>query len=99
MGLGNSFRSPQKFSLRCQQGATVKIWKSNDLGFDLVIHHGESDKLQDTSISIAQRTGPIVSIIGLHEGQTQIPLERLFIERVVSVNTAAAGGNASLMTL
>jgi delta 1-pyrroline-5-carboxylate dehydrogenase len=26
-------------------------------------------------------------------------LERLLIERVVSVNTAAAGGNASLMTL
>jgi RHH-type proline utilization regulon transcriptional repressor/proline dehydrogenase/delta 1-pyrroline-5-carboxylate dehydrogenase len=77
----------------------VADWRSNDLGFDLVIHHGESDKLQDTSISIAQRTGPIVSIIGLHEGQTQIPLERLFIERVVSVNTAAAGGNASLMTL
>ena len=29
----------------------------------------------------------------------QIPLERLVIERAISVNTAAAGGNASLMTL
>jgi len=29
----------------------------------------------------------------------EVPLERLVIERSVSVNTAAAGGNASLMTI
>jgi RHH-type proline utilization regulon transcriptional repressor/proline dehydrogenase/delta 1-pyrroline-5-carboxylate dehydrogenase len=28
-----------------------------------------------------------------------VPLERLVIERSLSVNTAAAGGNASLMTI
>jgi RHH-type proline utilization regulon transcriptional repressor/proline dehydrogenase/delta 1-pyrroline-5-carboxylate dehydrogenase len=28
-----------------------------------------------------------------------VPLERLLLERSLSVNTAAAGGNASLMTL
>ena len=77
----------------------VVDWRSNTLFFDLVMHHGESDKLQDTSISIAQRNGPIVSIVSLHEGETKIPLERLLFERVVSVNTAAAGGNASLMTI
>jgi RHH-type proline utilization regulon transcriptional repressor/proline dehydrogenase/delta 1-pyrroline-5-carboxylate dehydrogenase len=27
------------------------------------------------------------------------PLERLMVERTLSVNTAAAGGNASLMTI
>jgi len=35
----------------------------------------------------------------IYHGETQIPLERLLFERVVSVNTAAAGGNASLMTI
>jgi len=28
-----------------------------------------------------------------------IPLERLVVERSLSINTAAAGGNASLMTM
>jgi RHH-type proline utilization regulon transcriptional repressor/proline dehydrogenase/delta 1-pyrroline-5-carboxylate dehydrogenase len=28
-----------------------------------------------------------------------VPLERLLVERVVSTNTAAAGGNAALMAL
>jgi RHH-type proline utilization regulon transcriptional repressor/proline dehydrogenase/delta 1-pyrroline-5-carboxylate dehydrogenase len=36
---------------------------------------------------------------GLHRGETDIPLERLLIEHALSVNTAAAGGNASLMTI
>jgi RHH-type transcriptional regulator, proline utilization regulon repressor / proline dehydrogenase / delta 1-pyrroline-5-carboxylate dehydrogenase len=29
----------------------------------------------------------------------RVPLERLVVERSLSINTAAAGGNASLMTL
>ena len=40
--------------------------------------------------------------IGVHgqaPGETGIALERLVIERALSVNTAAAGGNASLMTI
>ena len=32
-------------------------------------------------------------------GETNILLERLWLERSLSVNTAAAGGNASLMTI
>jgi RHH-type proline utilization regulon transcriptional repressor/proline dehydrogenase/delta 1-pyrroline-5-carboxylate dehydrogenase len=32
-------------------------------------------------------------------GEMPMAVERLLIERVVSVNTAAAGGNASLMTV
>ena len=35
----------------------------------------------------------------LAAGDTAIPLERLVVERSLSVNTAAAGGNASLMTI
>ena len=36
---------------------------------------------------------------GEGEGGRSWPLERLVVERASSVNTAAAGGNASLMTI
>ena len=35
----------------------------------------------------------------LRPGERDVPLERLVLERSLSVNTAAAGGNASLMTI
>ncbi|MEA7187984.1 hypothetical protein ONJ45_27175, partial [Salmonella enterica subsp. enterica serovar Virginia] len=41
----------------------------------------------------------IVSVQGFARGESNILLERLYIERSLSVNTAAAGGNASLMTI
>jgi RHH-type proline utilization regulon transcriptional repressor/proline dehydrogenase/delta 1-pyrroline-5-carboxylate dehydrogenase len=47
----------------------------------------------------ATRNGAIIGVHGLHRGETDIPLERLLIEHALSVNTAAAGGNASLMTI
>ena len=47
----------------------------------------------------AARNGAIIGVHGLHRGETDIPLERLLIEHALSVNTAAAGGNASLMTI
>ena len=43
--------------------------------------------------------GQIVQVQGLAPGETGIVLERLLIERSLSVNTAAAGGNASLMSV
>ena len=60
---------------------------------------GDSDQLRQVCQQAAQRSGPIVGVQGLSQGETAIPLERLLIERAVSVNTAAAGGNASLMTI
>ncbi|MMZ71819.1 Bifunctional protein PutA [compost metagenome] len=48
---------------------------------------------------VAKRAGAIVGVHGLSSGETSIALERLVIERALSVNTAAAGGNASLMTI
>jgi RHH-type proline utilization regulon transcriptional repressor/proline dehydrogenase/delta 1-pyrroline-5-carboxylate dehydrogenase len=48
---------------------------------------------------MARRPGPIVGVTGLAAGAAAVPLERLVIERALSVNTAAAGGNASLMTM
>ncbi len=52
-----------------------------------------------TSASLAARPGPIVGVQRLTPGASEIHLERLLVERSLSINTAAAGGNASLMTI
>ncbi|WP_312241819.1 L-glutamate gamma-semialdehyde dehydrogenase, partial [Pantoea sp.] len=67
--------------------------------FDAVIYHGDADQLRSLCAEIAAREGAIVSVQGFARGETNLLLERLLIERSLSVNTAAAGGNASLMTI
>ncbi len=67
--------------------------------FDAVIYHGDSDRLLDVCERIAAREGAIVSVQSFAHGDTNLLLERLYIERSLSINTAAAGGNASLMTI
>jgi RHH-type proline utilization regulon transcriptional repressor/proline dehydrogenase/delta 1-pyrroline-5-carboxylate dehydrogenase len=47
---------------------------------------------------LAARDGALVPVIET-DARTAIPLWRLVVERAISINTAAAGGNASLMTL
>ncbi|HSX71519.1 MAG TPA: hypothetical protein VLF16_11365, partial [Pseudomonas sp.] len=79
--------------------ATVADWTSLEAEFDAILHHGDSDQLREVSQQAARRKGAIVSVHGLNRGETDIPLERLLIEHALSVNTAAAGGNASLMTI
>jgi len=51
------------------------------------------------SAALAARPGPIVGLQSLRAADGGAALERLVVERSVSLNTAAAGGNASLMTL
>ncbi|WP_042550803.1 trifunctional transcriptional regulator/proline dehydrogenase/L-glutamate gamma-semialdehyde dehydrogenase [Ralstonia solanacearum] len=70
-----------------------------DAAFDAVLHHGDSDHLRALCEGLARRAGPIVGVQGLPYGGQGLALERLLIERSLSVNTAAAGGNASLMTI
>lgn len=77
----------------------VNDWKKPEVEFESVLYHGDSDQLADICRTVANRKGPIVGVHGLTQGETCIPLERLLIERSISVNTAAAGGNASLMTI
>ena len=74
-------------------------WQTSNLEFDAVIYHGDADQLRDLCQTLAKRSGPIVSVQGFARGETAVLLERLLIERSLSVNTAAAGGNASLMTI
>ncbi|MBU0808548.1 MAG: L-glutamate gamma-semialdehyde dehydrogenase, partial [Gammaproteobacteria bacterium] len=83
-----------------QQRITVlNQWSSSETVFDAILHHGDSDQLREVCQLAAQRPGAIIGVHGLHKGETDIPLERLLIEHALSINTAAAGGNASLMTI
>ncbi|HUH60954.1 MAG TPA: trifunctional transcriptional regulator/proline dehydrogenase/L-glutamate gamma-semialdehyde dehydrogenase [Candidimonas sp.] len=68
-----------------------------------VLFEGGQDALISLNQRLARRPGPIVLAQGmaardLAEGANYYP-ERLLAERSVSVNTAAAGGNASLMSI
>ncbi|WPH12750.1 trifunctional transcriptional regulator/proline dehydrogenase/L-glutamate gamma-semialdehyde dehydrogenase [Variovorax paradoxus] len=74
-------------------------WRNGAVAFDAVIHHGDIDHLGEVSESLAQLPGPIVGLQGYPAGDRVIHLDRLLVERSVSINTAAAGGNASLMTM
>lgn len=78
------------------------ITLSDDLehcDMDAMLHHGDAASLQAWQKRIAARQGMIVNITALSPSDHAIALERLVHERVLSVNTAAAGGNASLMTM
>lgn len=67
--------------------------------FDAVIHHGHSDELHALCVRIAAREGALISAQGYRCNDTHLQLERLLTERSLSINTAAVGGNASLMTM
>ncbi len=89
-------RLPRDLQARLQ---LVADWSRDEVAFDAVLHHGDSDQLRGVCEQVAQRGGAIVGVHGLPYSDTGIALERLVIERALSVNTAAAGGNASLMSI
>ncbi|GGF28435.1 bifunctional protein PutA [Aliidongia dinghuensis] len=69
-----------------------------------VLFEGDSDALKAVNQQAAALAGPIVPVYGvdraaLADGIEDYPLEWLVAERSISTNTAAAGGNASLMTI
>ena len=68
------------------------------------LHEGDPDGLRAAAMALAAGEGVLVAVhgassAGLQDGTEHYPLEWLVQERSVSVNTAAAGGNAGLMTL
>ncbi len=77
----------------------VADWTRCSLSIDAILHHGDSDELRLVSQQAAARPGPIIGVNGLERGNTDIALERLLIEHALSINTAAAGGNASLRAI
>ena len=79
--------------------ALVDDWTGPSIAFDAVLHHGTGQELREALRAVAARPGAIVGVTALAVGDMAIPLERLVVERSLSINTAAAGGNASLMTM
>jgi RHH-type proline utilization regulon transcriptional repressor/proline dehydrogenase/delta 1-pyrroline-5-carboxylate dehydrogenase len=69
---------------------------------DAALIQADAESVRDWSRRLAQRPGPIITLHACEPGSRRVGafvLERLLAERTVSVNTAAAGGNASLMTI
>ncbi len=66
---------------------------------DAALLHGDEATTLHWQAQLAQRPGAIVTLTALRPGDAAVPLVRLVSERSISTNTAAAGGNASLMTL
>lgn len=73
------------------------------LDFQSVLFEGDSDVLQQWNQRLSQRDGPIVAVQGLSTQDitdgNAYRTEQLVYEISISVNTAAAGGNASLMMI
>jgi RHH-type proline utilization regulon transcriptional repressor/proline dehydrogenase/delta 1-pyrroline-5-carboxylate dehydrogenase len=65
---------------------------------DALLFAGPEPEADALRRRLAARDGPIVPLI-LERPGGGWPLERLVIEKAVSINTAAAGGNATLMSL
>ncbi len=65
--------------------------------FDAVLFAGPPAALRALNEELAAREAPIVAVTTVRDGCYR--LDNLVRERVVSTNTAAAGGNASLMTI
>ena len=79
--------------------AITPDWRAPSADFDAVLLHGDAVDALAVQRALAERPGPIVGLTVRPPGATDLPLAPLLTERSTSVNTAAAGGNASLMTL
>lgn len=98
----------QQFATLPQPLQEVMAWADQPLATNsapvaAVLFEGDGDVLQQVVQQAAQRKGPLAPVYGLSsieldDGASYDPV-RLVAEKTVSVNTAAAGGNASLMTL
>ena len=58
----------------------------------------DTRSLHTLAVPLSERDGPLVPILHTRT-DTPIPLWRLLTERAICINTAAAGGNASLMAM
>ena len=56
-----------------------------------------SDELAELALAVAQRPGAIIPVIGAASATDPRQLYRFCAEQTLTVNTAAAGGNAALL--
>jgi RHH-type transcriptional regulator, proline utilization regulon repressor / proline dehydrogenase / delta 1-pyrroline-5-carboxylate dehydrogenase len=67
--------------------------------FDAVLFEGDNAGLRKVAAWLAERDGPISPLQAASSINGGYDLHRLLEERTISINTAAAGGNASLMSI
>ena len=79
--------------------AWAQALAENRLRADAVLHAGGPESLRALQQRLQARAGPLLAVVHMDSDDASVPLERLLVERVVSTNTAAAGGNAALMAL
>jgi RHH-type proline utilization regulon transcriptional repressor/proline dehydrogenase/delta 1-pyrroline-5-carboxylate dehydrogenase len=82
---------------------SVPDWRDGE-GLSGLLFEGDADAFLIVNQAAAALGGPIISVqgasvSGLSSGAEEYCLDRLMYEVSISINTAAAGGNASLMTL
>ena len=65
---------------------------------DAVLFAGSAERAREARVALAGREGAIVPLIRVDAKHAGDPL-RLLSERTISMNTAASGGNASLLSL
>jgi RHH-type proline utilization regulon transcriptional repressor/proline dehydrogenase/delta 1-pyrroline-5-carboxylate dehydrogenase len=64
----------------------------------VLVEPGRASDASDLLLTLAAQNGAVIPVIRV-AGDQPIPLWRLLAERALCINTTAAGGNASLMTL
>jgi len=64
-----------------------------------VLVEGDAEAVRAVSQRVADWLGPIITVQGAPLGQGGYSLDMLVTETAISTNTAAAGGNASLMAI
>lgn len=79
--------------------AMASDWAAASADFEVVLHQGSDESLRSVAARLSNRPGPIISLRRFAPNQGEAPIEALLTERSISLNTAAAGGNASLMTI
>jgi len=77
----------------------ARLVLSDTLQADTALVSAPANQVLALATQLATQDGPIVTLTALQAGTAQVPLARLVGERSISTNTAAAGGNASLMML
>jgi RHH-type proline utilization regulon transcriptional repressor/proline dehydrogenase/delta 1-pyrroline-5-carboxylate dehydrogenase len=70
--------------------------------YEIALVNGDAAAVSDWNVKLSRRAGAVVTVHACAPGEGRAgayPLALLAVERTLSVNTAAAGGNASLMTV
>ena len=98
---GQAVLSAQSAAMCARLPAIVQaqLVVSESLQTEAALISAQTNEVLELATQLATQDGPIVTLTALQPGNTQVPLARLVSERCISTNTAAAGGNASLMTL